>query len=50
MTEGEKRAIAGDKTNCLSIEAEIDHDQLVKDTKAFRAYLDKLVGTILKSF
>jgi hypothetical protein len=45
MAERKKRTTAGDKTICLPIEAEIDYEQLVKDTQAFRVYLDKLIAT-----
>jgi hypothetical protein len=38
-----KRTIAGDKTICLLIDNEMEYETLVKDTKAFRAYLDKLI-------
>jgi len=44
MTERKKRTIAGDKTICLPIAAELDYDKLVEDTKAFRAYLDNLMA------
>jgi hypothetical protein len=44
MTERKKRTIAGDKTICLPMAAEIDYDKLVEDPKAFRAYLDKLMA------
>jgi hypothetical protein len=43
MTERKKRTIAGDKTICLPIAADLDYGKLVEDTKAFRAYLDKLI-------
>lgn len=45
MAERKKRTIAGDKTICLPIEAGMNYDPLVKDTKAFRAYLDQLIAT-----
>lgn len=45
MAERKKRTIAGDKTICLPIAADIDYDQLVKDTPAFRVYLDKMIAT-----
>lgn len=45
MAERKKRTLAGDKTICLLIEADINYEQLVEDTKAFRAYLDKLITT-----
>jgi hypothetical protein len=45
MTEPKKRTIAGDKTICLPIGSQIDDDKLVADTKAFRAYPDKLMAT-----
>lgn len=38
------RTTAGDKTICLPIGDEVDYDSLVKDTKAFRAYLDGLIA------
>jgi hypothetical protein len=38
-----KRTTAGDKTICLPIGNEIDYETLVKDTKAFRVYLDHLI-------
>lgn len=44
MTERKKRTIAGDKTICLPIAAELDDDKLVEDTKAFGAYLDNLMA------
>ncbi len=44
MAERKKRTIAGDKTICLPIEADIDYDPLVKDTKAFRVYLDRMIA------
>jgi hypothetical protein len=44
MTERKKRTTAGDQTICLPIAAELDYDKLVEDTKAFRAYLDKLIA------
>jgi hypothetical protein len=37
MAERKKRTMAGDKTICLPLEAKMDYDQLVRDTKAFRA-------------
>lgn len=43
MAERKKRTIAGDKTICLPLDAEIDYEQLVKDTKAFRVYLNTVI-------
>ncbi len=45
MAERKKRSIAGDKTLCLPIETDMEYDTLVEATKAFRAYLDKLILT-----
>jgi hypothetical protein len=45
MAERKKRTIAGDKTICLPIAADIDYERLVKDTSAFRVYLDKMITT-----
>jgi hypothetical protein len=45
MSERKKRTIAGDKTICLPITADTDYNELVKDTKAFRSYLDQLIAT-----
>jgi hypothetical protein len=42
MTERKKRGIAGDKTICLPIAANVDYEQFVKDTKGYRAYLDEM--------
>jgi hypothetical protein len=43
MVERKKRTTAGDKTICLSIADGIDYEQLVKDTPAFRVYLDQQI-------
>ncbi|MGI0495553.1 hypothetical protein ACN4EG_27570 [Alkalinema pantanalense CENA528] len=45
MTERKKRGIAGDKTICLPLTEGTDYDELVDDTKAFRAYLDQMIDT-----
>jgi hypothetical protein len=44
MAERRKRTIAGDKTICLPIPAELDYDTWVEDTQAFRTYLDHLIA------
>ena len=44
MPERKQRTIAGDKTICLPIASDIDYDKLVKDTSAFRAYLDQQIA------
>lgn len=44
MGERAKRTTAGDKTICLPIPAGEDYEALVKNTSAFRAYLDKLIA------
>lgn len=44
MTERKKRATAGDKTICLPLPKGIDYQEFVEDTKAFRVYLDNLIG------
>jgi hypothetical protein len=43
MSTRAKRTTAGDKTICLPIAKEIDYETFVKDTQAFRVYLDKLI-------
>ncbi|NJL41307.1 MAG: hypothetical protein HC899_34805 [Leptolyngbyaceae cyanobacterium SM1_4_3] len=43
MTERKKRTTAGDKTICLPLPKDIDYQELVEDTKAFRVYLDNLI-------
>lgn len=45
MTEQKKRGIAGDKTICLPLAEATNYDELVNDTKAFRAYLDQMIDT-----
>jgi hypothetical protein len=40
MSTRAKRTTAGDKTICLPIAKEIDYETFVKDTQAFRVYLD----------
>lgn len=44
MTERTKRTTAGDKTICLPLPEDIDYKEFVEDTKAFRVYLDSLIG------
>lgn len=43
MTERKERGIAGDKTICLPLAENTNYDELVEDTKAFRAYLDQMI-------
>lgn len=43
MVERKRRGIAGDKTICLPIAENVDYEALVKDTSAFRAYLDQQI-------
>jgi hypothetical protein len=45
MTARKKRGIAGDKTICLPIADDLNYEQLVEDTKGFRAYLDGMIAT-----
>jgi hypothetical protein len=45
MTERKKRSVAGDKTICLPLAENTNYEELVDDTKAFRAYLDHLIDT-----
>lgn len=44
MSERAKRTTAGDKTICLPIAEGEAYEALVKNTQAFRAYLDKLIA------
>src|SRR5512141_1114402 len=44
MAERKKRTIAGDKTICLPLAANVDYEKLVKDTQGFRTYLDKSIA------
>jgi hypothetical protein len=44
MTERKKRTTAGDKTICLRLPEDVDYEEWVEDTKAFRVYLDKLIA------
>jgi hypothetical protein len=44
MAERRTRTIAGDKTICLPMPADVDYDTWVEDTKAFRTYLDDLIA------
>jgi hypothetical protein len=39
-----KRSTAGDKTICLPVGNREDYDSLVKDTPAFRSYLDGMIA------
>jgi hypothetical protein len=50
MRERAKRTTAGDKTICLPIPAGEDYEALVKNTPAFRAYLDQLIGEMPELF
>jgi hypothetical protein len=43
MAERKKRSTAGDKTICLPISQDVNYEQLVKQTKAFRAYLEQQI-------
>lgn len=43
MAERKQRTTAGDKTICLPMTAGIDYEEFVKDTAAFRAYLDQQI-------
>lgn len=43
MVERKQRTTAGDKTICLPIAEDIDYEELVQDTVAFRAYLDQQI-------
>lgn len=43
MVERKARGIAGDKTICLPMDENTDYKALVKDTDAFRVYLDKQI-------
>jgi hypothetical protein len=43
MVELKARGIAGDKTICLAMDENTDYKGLVKDTDAFRVYLDKQI-------
>jgi hypothetical protein len=44
MVERKKRTTAGDKTICLPMAEGIDYEHLVKDTSAFRTYLDQQIS------
>jgi hypothetical protein len=44
MVERKPRGIAGDKTICLPIDENTDYEALVKDTNAFRVYLDQQIA------
>jgi hypothetical protein len=44
MSERKKRSTAGDKTICLPIAEGVDYEKLVKDTPAFRQYLDQQIA------
>jgi hypothetical protein len=50
MSQRAKRTTAGDKTICVPIGEGEDYEALVKDTKAFRVYLDKLIGEMPELF
>lgn len=41
MVDRKPRGIAGDKTICLPMDENTDYEALVKDTTAFRVYLDQ---------
>lgn len=43
MVERKARGISGDKTICLPIDENTDYGRLVKDTAAFRMYLDQQI-------
>jgi hypothetical protein len=43
MAARKKRSTAGDKTICLPISRDVNYEQLVKDTEAFRAYLKQQI-------
>ena len=45
MAERKKRTVAGDKTICLPMEAEINYEEWIEDTKAVRTYLDQLIAS-----
>jgi hypothetical protein len=43
MAERKRRGIAGDKTICLPVSEDQQYEELVRDTAAFRAYLDQQI-------
>lgn len=45
-----KRTTAGDKTICLPMRDGVDYAALVKDTEAFRTYLDGLIAEMPELF
>jgi hypothetical protein len=43
MTTRRKREIPGDKTICIPVPEGVNYEEWVKDTEAFRKYLNKLI-------
>ncbi|MEO0869669.1 MAG: hypothetical protein AAFY17_14775, partial [Cyanobacteria bacterium J06642_11] len=45
MVNRKQRGIAGDRTICLPIAADIDYKELVEDREAYREYLNEQIGS-----